>query len=305
MKIGDELIYRAKESDPSQRVQLLAVEDAKRPVRYRIAFPDAAPGEEQELCVPGVRLRGPWASVYEYDAMMANWQRLRDLELTEAEEDACNSVFDELVPAEVASIEWKPVKRSTRVSDRAALAELATHDALGNILETFPTYDSDEGLILSVGGTLALSESIAAATATAILDIIEREEREYRERSKHGHSYGSDANGEKRTTDPAWEYEWYLQRIRPMHEILRSWCGHRAITAHERLAAAEAEAKRLEEVVSNVITELRLTGHTLSAREIARELEEGRITAWNYRPVVERPLRPDELRVEYVTRPRR
>ncbi|VXC03376.1 hypothetical protein PSCLAVI8L_280014 [Pseudoclavibacter sp. 8L] len=34
MEIGDELIYRVKDSDESQRVQLLAVENAKRPSRF-------------------------------------------------------------------------------------------------------------------------------------------------------------------------------------------------------------------------------------------------------------------------------
>jgi hypothetical protein len=64
-----------------------------------------------------------------------------------------------------------------------------------------------------------------------------------REHCKRGRDYKG-LNGEERTSTPEWEYEWYRKSLRPYHELLRQWCGHRSITFYERLTAAEAEVRR-------------------------------------------------------------
>ncbi|PPF44845.1 hypothetical protein C5B85_08875 [Pseudoclavibacter sp. AY1F1] len=305
MRIGDELIYRAKDTDASQRVQLLAVEEAKRPVRYRIVFLNAAEDEERELSVPGVRLRGPWSSVVEYDELMANWDRLRDLELTEGEDSACYMVFDELIAGEVASIESKPVKWTTRIRDRAAFEQIIGASALETITQELPSFETDEGLYLSPKGTLAVAETLASKRPAPFLEWVDLDERECKTRSKYGREFRDSTINERRGTSPEWEFEQYQQRDRPLHELLRAWCGHRAVTLYERLAAAEAEVLRLTEVTTQVINQLQRLEHTQAAWLLERELEEGRITPWNYRSVVNRPLRPDEIPVQYVNRPRR
>ena len=44
----------------------------------------------------------------------------------------------------------------------------------------------------------------------------------------------------------------YLKYAKPLHELLREWCGHRAVGLQERLGAAEAEAEdALEFGISN------------------------------------------------------
>lgn len=305
MELGRDYIYRVKDSDASQRVRLLAIEDAKRPVRYRVAFLDTPVGEEHELSVPGVRLRGPWSSVAEYDELMANWDRLRDLELTEVEDLACYTVFDELIPGDVASIESKPVKWTTLIRDRAAFEEIIGASALEAITQDLPSFETDEGLYLSPKGTLAVAETVASKNPAPFLEWVDADERECKTRSKYGREFRDFSIDDRRGTTPEWEFEQYQQRYRPLHELLRAWCGHRAVTVYERLAAAEAEVLRLNEVTTQVIDQLQRLEHTQAARLLERELEEGRITPGTYRTVVDRPLRPDEIPVQYVNRPRR
>ncbi|NEA30758.1 hypothetical protein [Streptomyces sp. SID13031] len=124
------------------------------------------------------------------------------------------------------------------------------------------------------------------------------EEMELREKSKHGGKAGD------YDTDPAWEYEWYRKYHRPIHELLRQWCGHRAATLHERLTASEAENIRLEALVNRLIDALADEGNLDLAHTMAQELQDDRITPESVRPVVERPLHPSEIPVRYVTRRR-
>ncbi|WP_447002334.1 hypothetical protein ACRAKI_21665 [Saccharothrix isguenensis] len=125
-----------------------------------------------------------------------------------------------------------------------------------------------------------------------VLDWVIKNESEYREKTKRG-------------SDPEWEYRWYLEHGRPRHELLRGWCGHRAVTMQERLAAAEAEVQRLDVLVARLVDQLKGKGHSIFADVIERVHEEERITPANYRPVVDRPLKPSEIPVRYVRAPRR
>lgn len=90
-----------------------------------------------------------------------------------------------------------------------------------------------------------------------------------------------------------------------MHELLRGWCGQRAATLQERLGAAEADNRRLEELLSNLFEELKRLGHSSAAEHLVRAYEEERITPANFRPVVDRPLKPSKIPVGYERVPRR
>lgn len=300
--VGDELIYRLRDYSTSERVKVVEIDIRKKKPRYVVEFTDGEKAGTQEN-VPGGRLRGPWSDVAAYDELMANWERIDQVELTDPEQTAVDQVFDLLIPSEVAECEWSSVRYTTRVHQRNALHVLIGI-AVEDLLTQYEGFDLDGDVMLSADGTLAIAECACRINPMPILDWVLEDERVYRERSLNGRaavSYDKHAY----TTSPEWEYQWYLEHGRPVHELLRSWCGQRAATLQERLGAAEAENRRLNELISRIFEELKRLGHSQATEYLIRTYEEERITPANYRPVVDRPLKPSEIPVRYVTRPRR
>ncbi|WP_431728471.1 hypothetical protein [Verrucosispora sp. TAA-831] len=119
---GDEWAYRARDNAPSERVQILVATPTKTGARVEVRFLDDLDGRTED--VPGSRLRVPWSDVASLDAMMANWQRINDLELDDTEQACVEEVFQLLIPNEVAEIEWSPVTCATRVRDMDRLSDL-------------------------------------------------------------------------------------------------------------------------------------------------------------------------------------
>ena len=300
--IGDELIYRLRDYSVSEHVRVVEIDGRKKTPRYVVEFVDGDKVGEQEN-VPGGRLRGPWSDVAAYDELMANWERIDQVELTVPEQSAVGQVFDLLISEEVAEYEWSPVRYATRVHQREALQALIgiTVDDLLNQAEGFAL---DGDVMLSADGTLMIAECACRINPMPVLDWVLEDEKDYKEKSRNGRpavSYDKRAY----TTSPEWEYQWYLEHGRPVHELLRSWCGQRAATLQERLGAAEAENRRLDELITRIFEELKRLGHAQAADHLIRTYEEDRITPANYRPVVDRPLKPSEIPVRYVTAPRR
>ena len=301
IEIGDEQIYRQRDNDPSRRVRVVGIDTSKRNPRYEIEFLDGdATGTREN--VPERRLRGAWSDVERYDERMANWARVSAFEMTDAEEAAAELVFDALIPDEVAELQWSP--NTTRIIDPAKLEPLIGVP-VAELVDRVESFTDDEGhSIVSPEGTLLIAELACHVTPMPVLDLVVADEREYREKTMRGHTY-TDHRGEKRTSDPEWEYKWYLERGRPRHELLRGWCGNRAVTLQERLGAAEAEVRRLDLLVTRLVDQLRGNGHSIFADVIANVHEEERITPANYRPVVDRPLKESEIPVRYIEVPRR
>jgi len=293
MQIGEEWIYRLKESAPSERVRILSIQPKKTSARVDIEF--LADGRREN--VPGSRLRGLWADVDAYDALMANWARI-EFELTDAEDGASSEVFDALIPTEVATCEWSPVRYATAVHDQAALERLLDAD-LDEVLVDVPSFDHDGVLMVSPEGTLRIAEVICARRPAEVLAWVMTEEAEIREKCKRGRPT-TDSSGRERTTSPEWEYEWYLRSDKPRHELLRQWCGHRAVTFHERLTAAEAEVRRLDILVARLIDEARERGSDIFADVMEEEHNKERVTPEKIRPVPDRPLSPHEIPVREV-----
>lgn len=301
IQIGDEQIYRLRDHDSSQRVRILAIDTKKKSSRYEIEFLDGENAGRQEN-VPAKRLRGPWSDVSQYDEMMANWERLAAFELTDREEAAVDAVFTELIPDEVAEWEWSPVRWVTTIHDPAALKPIIGLP-VSELLDQVDFFTSPDGDVVSPAGTLMIAEFACRVNPMPVLDWVIEDERKYREKTKRGESFVRD--GIERTSDPQWEYRWYLEHGRPVHELLRGWCGHRAVTMQERLAAAEAEVQRLDELITRLIDQMQGNGHSIFADVMARVHEEERITPANFRPVVDRPLKPSEIPVRYERAPRR
>ncbi|RAS64785.1 hypothetical protein C8D87_105278 [Lentzea atacamensis] len=301
IQIGDEQIYRQRDQDPSQRVRVVSIDTSRRNPRYEIEFLDGERAGKREN-VPERRLRGPWSGVRQYDENVANWERVSAFELTDVEESAVELVFEALIPEEVANRLWND--NVTEIADPVKL-EALIGSSVTELVERVESLTNDEGNeLVSPEGTLIIAELACTVNPMPVLTLVLEEEREYREKSKHGWTISS-SRGEDWTVSPERMYSRYLESIRPLHELLRGWCGHRAVSLQERLGAAEAEVRRLDLLVTRLVDELRENGHSRFADVIAEVHEEERITPANFRPVVDRPLKPSEIPVRYIEVPRR
>ncbi|MBG0565382.1 hypothetical protein [Actinoplanes aureus] len=294
--VGDEWVYRARDAAASERVRIQAVIPKKASARIGVFFVDDPAGRVEN--VPGSRLRVPWSGVAAYDAVMANWRRIDDRPLDSVEEAGVEVVFDLLIPENVASVAWSPVSGATELRDRAEL-EAVIGLPVEEILAGIAWFELDGTLMLSPARHAADRRGrLPGALPRAVLDLVVEEEVQARHKCKHGADAINSLTGKR--TFPEEEYAWYRRFDRPRHELLRQWCGHRAVSAHERLAAAEAEVQRLDVLVTELIQHLDQAGETFHARRFAEEHERDRITAYTVRPVVDRPLHPSEMPVREV-----
>lgn len=181
----------------------------------------------------------------------------------------------------------------TNIADPAKLEPLIGFP-VDDLVERVESFSEGDGhRVVSPEGTLQIAELACRVNPMPVLELVVEDERKYRQKTMRDAS------------DAEWEYRWYLERGRPLHELLRGWCGHRAVSMQERLAAAEAEVRRLDLLVTRLVGQLRENGHKIFADVIAEVHEEERITPANYRPVVDRPLKPSEIPVRYIEVPRR
>ncbi|SCE95476.1 hypothetical protein GA0070618_2187 [Micromonospora echinospora] len=275
----------------------MAVTPKKTSARVEVRFLDDPDGRTEN--VPGSRLRVPWAEVAQFDATMSNWQRLNDLELDNTEQACVEEVFQLLIAEEIAEIEWSPVECATRVSDMGQLSSLIRVPA-EEVLASAEWFDLDGDTMISPAGTLLIAEAACRANPTAVLDHVIEEEAKSRHKCKHGDERSSLSARGREPTTPEWEYHVYRRFDRPRHELLRQWCGHRAVTTHERLLAAEAETQRLNVLVTRLIKVLEQAGDTTIAAVYAEEHDRERITPATIRPFVDRPLHPSEIPVREI-----
>ncbi|MBB3602784.1 hypothetical protein FHT40_002445 [Mycolicibacterium sp. BK556] len=297
MEIGDECIYRLKTYSPSERIKILGIEKRKQTTRVDVEFLDGQRSGEREN-VPGTRLRGPWGTVAQYDERMANWQRLESDGLDETEEWAVGEVFSTLIPDDVATYDDSMVRHGTTVRDSAALEQLLDRP-ISDVLDQVEWFGYDDVLQLSADGTLLIAQYVCGVNPAPILENVMAEEAERREYSKRGREYDAIDGSGKRTSSPEREYERYVSRYRPIHELLRGWCGHRAVTFVERLTAAEAEVRRLDILVAELVDALK-EHQPHHADALEQRHNEERIRHETVRPVVERPLAPWEIPVREV-----
>jgi hypothetical protein len=299
MEIGDDWIYRLKAYSPSERVKILGIEKRKQTIRVDIEFLD---GDRAGLHdnVPGNRLHGPWSGVEAYDGRMASWQRLGTVDLDETEERAVGEVFDALIPEEVASYYDSSVRNGATVRDPAALERLMRR-SLNDLLDQIEWFRDGDVIQLSADGTMLIAQHVCAVDPAPVLERVMAEEAEHRERCKRGREYDAFDGSGKQTSPPEREYVIYRKFYRPVHELLRSWCGHRSVTFVERLKAAEAEVRRLDMLVAELIDSLKKhENEKWHAESYERRHNEERIGPETVRPVVDRPLAPWEIPVREV-----
>ena len=301
MNIGDECIYQLRDGTPIERVRIVGVDERKKTPRYEVSFLDHANPSKVEN-VPRNRLHGSWSDAQEFRRVQDGWAAISRYELTEAEDYAASHVFDVLVPTEIATLTWRPVSCAVSISDIEALDRMTGHSTQ-SIANAVTHFELDDELILSPAAAVTIAEHVCRKNPTPILDWLRDEEKSAREACKHGKPYPRRDDPNHRSS-PEWEYQYYLEHTRPVHELLRQWAGHRAIGFYDRLAAAEAEVHRLDKLVGRLIDSLKQNEIVHFAAAMEEEYEKNRITPFNVRPDIDRPLDLSEIPVRYVERRR-
>ncbi|XVV15147.1 hypothetical protein ACQP2X_12625 [Actinoplanes sp. CA-131856] len=287
--VGGEWVYRLRSYAPSERVLIKAITRSKNSARLDVAFLDDPSLREEN--VPGSRLRAPWSEVESYNALMANWQRIDNLKLDTVEESCADDVFRLLIPEDAAVLQWLPVHNITAIHHPTKLAEIL-HAPVEEILAGVECFDHDGTLMVSPAGTLRIAEAACKAHPMPVLAHVSKEEIEARRKSTHGSVHARASVRETGTTSPETEYRVYREFDQPRHELLRQWCGHRAVSLQERLLAAEAEVRRLDILTTTVIKALAEAGADFQAQTFAEEHERDRITPYTIRPTIEDPAGP-------------
>lgn len=292
MEVGAEWIYRTRTYSPSVRVRILGIEERKHTTRVDIEYLDGKRAGKREN-VPQSRLHGLWSRVAQFDEHMANRERINGGKLDMVEESAVLDVFHLLIPDNVATY-YDAVRHGTSIWDRHAMEELLKRP-LTEVLDRVKWFDPGYAIQLSAEGTLLIAEFVCAANPFVVLEHVMSKEAEIRENCKHGRDGAYTLEG-KGFSPPEREYELYRKYDRPAHELLRSWCGYKAVSTAERLLAAEAEVRRLDILVTQLISVVRKYDPD-NADAYTREHDDERIRLEAIRPVVERPLAPSEMPV--------
>lgn len=291
--IGEEWIYRLRDYAPSERVRITdVVQQAKKKVRIEVCFVD---GDNRVESVPQTRLRGLWAGVAAYDEKMSHWAALHELQADKVEQMSLWQVFDAIIPESAASLMFRPVECAVEVSDSQQLSAIIG-TPVQSIAERCYSFTEQDDLIMSPDGAIMIAELACRRYPEPVLDIVLKEEAEARERCKNGRvsEYARDDDGEYIHISPEREWARYQQDTRPRLELLRQWCGYRAVTFDERLRAAESEARRLDLLLARAIEELGVHDER-TADSLTEAHEKERITPERIRPVIDRPLAPWEM----------
>ena len=183
--------------------------------------------------------------VSQYDATMDGWSRLKAESIDKNESSAMWAALELVIPSEVAELFVTPVDDAPGCP-RSIGAEKLTGQPLSAFQAEHSWIVHDGEPCLSPLASLSVVEMACRKNPTPVLDLVMTEEAEVREKSKRG---GTAEDWETRKpveTSPRYEYEFYVRWKKPVQELLRQWCGHRSVTAHERLLAAEAEVNRLD-----------------------------------------------------------
>lgn len=296
---GEYWVYRLREESPSERVLIKDLKVTKTKFRAIVTF-----DEGRKENIPGSRLKVLWDEVQQYDELMDKWAKLAEHTLDEIESCCVDQVFDMMVPLEVADLIYRPVDNILYVHDSETFSEMLGVD-IGDYARNCRSFELDDTLVLSPHAAVVIAERLCRVNPTPVLEKVMEEETEARHKSKHGYQGSPISEDDTGWRSSEWAYQMYREYTRPRHELLRQWCGHRAISNHERLNAFEAECHRLGVLLEDALEELMQLGGQHAVETFRQQLEEERITPYNIRAVPERPLDPSEIPIQTVYKPRR
>jgi hypothetical protein len=121
---GEVWAYRARGQDPLIQVAVVRL-GVKKPQRVLVRFVDDE-FEGRQDWVPPARLKVPWSGVEEYAAKEWRWNDvLRPAaDVSQTEELAASSVFDLLIPEDMAELGWNAKRGTVLIHDVSGLAGL-------------------------------------------------------------------------------------------------------------------------------------------------------------------------------------
>jgi hypothetical protein len=271
---GELWAYRASGHDPLVQVAVVRL-GVKTPQRVLVRFVDDE-FEGRQDWVPPARLKVPWSGVDEYVARERRWDEVlrpsAGVSLTE--ELAASSVFDLLIPEDMAELGWNAKRGTVLIHDVSGLASL---------LEVAPAVLCDP-TSFKEGGDLISPWPVAIAVARRaterephkVLADVEKDEADARRHS----TYGRWSSRRRREED--WVPPEVCQRVdaehgQPIRAMLRDWCGADAADLHAEIAALRIDAASADKVAQEAIELLRRHGHTRDANDLEHKLSELRL----------------------------
>lgn len=227
--------------------------------------------EAREEWVPPARLKVPWDRVEAFIAEEARWQAVYDLSPRneDVEGRAAETVFEQLVPWQVASVD-SPTG-VFHIKDVAAIAELSglpVEDLTGHEV----SFESDGAIVAPWPVMLEIVQALARRIPDQILTDVEKEERKLQDQLIHGFSWGRGEPYRDLESERSIVREVDEDGHRQSRELRRRWCGTEAADRREELAELRKEIRRVGEVADEAIEVLRRRGHAADAGWLEVEL---------------------------------
>lgn len=286
--------YRAKITDPLIEVEVIELDPSnKKSPRCVVEFLDGPAAGRREK-VPAGRLKTPWADVDAFRQAEDDWARVEsDDDTVEAEVRAAWDVFE-------AFFGDKQVDVGIRVATATIARPDAVEEILGcsinDVIDGAETAMIDGELVISPNGTMALARRLCEIDPRGVLEGVLAEEARAERRCM-----GEPARPGEDPTRPDIAWLIYREHTRPVHEVLRQWCGYRAVSAVEQALADEAEVRRLKELTHRLIRTLGY--HDERRAELyLDELRTGAVTGPLVRPAPSAPRPAKVVTVEVSKR---
>ncbi len=268
---GELWTYRARGQDPLVQVAVVRL-GVKKPQRVLVRFVDDE-FEGRQDWVPPARLKVPWSGVEEYAAKERRWDEVvrpaADVSFTE--ELAASTVFDLLIPEDMAELGWNAKRGTVLIHDVARLASLI--EVAPAALRETASFEEDGDLISPWTVAIAVARRATEREPHKVLAEVEKDEAYARRDS----TYGRWSSRRRREED--WISPEVCQRVdaehgHPIRAVLRDWCGTDAVDLHAEIAALRIDASSADKVAQQAIDLLRRHGHTGDANDLERKLSE-------------------------------
>ena len=267
--VGERWAYRERAQDELVEVAVVRL-GVKTPARVLVRWIDEAFEGKQDW-VPPARLKAHWAEVGAFRDREHRW----DAVISESDSyarstvDAIGTVFNQLVPEEIATLGYNATSGVLHVRDAEAVASLA---GLETAQLREPTSFEEEGELISptvVG--LRIAQHLAATNPHAILQHVDREEVDARREAIYGRVYPARGRGQAWDISPEICRQVDEEHGQPVRAILREWAGAEAGDLRAEIKAARTEARRLAELAAASLEALRAAGHVRTANRIERD----------------------------------
>ncbi|MBB5153330.1 hypothetical protein [Saccharopolyspora phatthalungensis] len=259
--------YRKGAHDPVTCVDILRL-GSTRPARVRVRFVEDA-YEGHEDWVPPNRLKVRWKDVAAWQEREERWNAVRDASAearNTTENDAAGWIFDLLPGYNYAKQLWGRDEGALAIRDVDALVADLGIDRTIVVGDPVAFTDDDGSLIVPWRVMHEVARLLAQKHSDHYISEVTKEEREHEHKNRWGYMSGSGHISAEICAEVDEEHG------RPLRDLIRQWCGAKAIARQDELDALRAEVKRLGTLVERAVDAVRNAGDEKSARELERDL---------------------------------